>query len=197
MRGILRQWECDCVNVYLVDLSLLGLFRATVKQTTQINLDQLPFASEAETKCWISVYPKQIQLVARVELELGITRVQRPDHNITVVQSWSAEPIENNFPSTEHGKTWPAPTMKCLLSIGHILNLSGRLSGTLYCTSTSCLVMSCESVWPLCWTMAAMISVARSRSPPNIKELSIFWVVSWDSSRMRGLGSAPTAKFFD
>ena len=147
------------------------------------------FESEAEAKCCISDYPKQIKLVARVELELGITRVRCPDHNITIMQSWSAEPIENNFLTKKHTKTWPTPIIKCFLS--------DRFSGTLYCTSTSCLVMSCESVWPLCWTMAAMISVARSRSPPNIKELSIFWVVSWDSSLMRGLGSAPTAKFLD
>ena len=72
-----------------------------------------------------------------------------------------------------------------------------RLSSTIIVTSTSSRVMSRESVCPLCWTMAAMISEARSRSPPKINELSMFWVVSSESSRMRGLGSAPPASFLD
>ena len=49
-----------------------------------------------------------------------------------------------------------------------------RLSSTIIVTSTSSRVMSRESVCPLCCTMAAMISVARSKSPPKINELSMF-----------------------
>ena len=49
-----------------------------------------------------------------------------------------------------------------------------RISSTIVVTSTSSRVMSRESVCPLCCTMAAMISEARSRSPPKINELSMF-----------------------